>query len=182
MLSKMVLGKRVWCKKTTSYFLRRQFSILIHVDIQRVRVRRHNRLLWRSITAFGPRAGRYEAHRCSSLAFQCGHRVCILRHPVVVVGITVDFLARFKFLLLSLLLLTSLQGLGCDEVDVGTITPLVLLRIEESGNEFKGVLVLCLHAPLDPQHLLESIFVAVLHLERFPFRPEGRCRPGITEL
>lgn len=46
----------------------------------------------------------------------------------------------------------------------------------------RDVLELCLDAPFDAQHLLESVFVSVLHLELLPFLPEGGVDARVAEL
>jgi hypothetical protein len=44
------------------------------------------------------------------------------------------------------------------------------------------ILVLSLHTSLDAKHLLERVFVSVLHFECLPLLPEGGVGPRIAEL
>ena len=43
-------------------------------------------------------------------------------------------------------------------------------------------IILCLYAPLDPQHLSEGILIAMTHLKLLPGLPIGLGCPGIADL
>ena len=136
----------------TSNIARDLFSIIVEVDVQRIRIRLNGIFCsLRDISPFWSATGSNKPLWSSRLTFQCCHRV----------GLLPDILHICFYRILALL--TPSKCLRGDEADIGTVnilgSPKKVLMFD------KYILILSLYAPLDAQHLLECILVSMLHFK-----------------